>query len=79
MASDSVPECMTTRLLKDMEKNDMTELEVAYAASSPFGAGIETVCPNGSIHVPQSLNLLPIDGRIPDKFYSYVHKNDKYL
>lgn len=43
MASDSVPECMATRLLKDVEKNDLTGLDVAYASSSPFGAGIETV------------------------------------
>lgn len=26
-----------------MKQIDMTELEVAYAVSSPFGAGIETV------------------------------------
>ena len=43
MAEGTVPECMATQSLRNQEKNGMNELEVAYAVSSPFGAGIETV------------------------------------
>ena len=28
----------------EQEKSGMSDLEIAYAVSSPFGAGIETVC-----------------------------------
>ncbi|KAF7289244.1 Cytochrome P450 [Mycena indigotica] len=30
------------KLLEDREKNDMTDLEIAYTCATPFGAGVET-------------------------------------
>lgn len=44
-AQGTVPDCLTTQALATREKAGLTELDVAYAVSSPFGAGIETVSP----------------------------------
>ena len=49
-----VRECWSAQVIRDMEdeKNGLNEMEVAYAMSTPFGAGIETVsfrmCPTNS-------------------------------
>ncbi|KAH7912492.1 cytochrome P450 [Hygrophoropsis aurantiaca] len=42
VAKGTIQDCLTTQTLNEMPKNGMDELEVAYAVSSPFGAGIET-------------------------------------
>ena len=44
MAEGTSPDCLTTQTILEQEKSGMSDLEVAYAVSSPFGAGIETVC-----------------------------------
>ncbi|KAK7440251.1 hypothetical protein VKT23_017192 [Stygiomarasmius scandens] len=49
MDSGTVPECLASQCLSDMDKIGMTELELAYSVSSPFGAGIETTA--GSLSV----------------------------
>lgn len=39
-------ECFATHLLREQANIGMGDLELAYAAGSPFGAGVETVsCP----------------------------------
>lgn len=43
MQDGSIPDCLTTQCIANMTKLGMDEVELAYAASSPFGAGIETV------------------------------------
>ena len=43
MADDTCPDCLTAQTVREQEKNGMDDLEIAYAISSPFGAGIETV------------------------------------
>lgn len=43
MEEGTIQDCLTSQTISDMNKSGMTELEVAYAVSSPFGAGIETV------------------------------------
>ena len=43
MQDGSIPDCLTTQCIANMTKLGMDEIELAYAASSPFGAGIETV------------------------------------
>ncbi|KAI1335844.1 cytochrome P450 [Xylariaceae sp. FL0016] len=42
MAHQNVPPCFATHVLQEQHKLDMTDLEVAYTAGSPFGAGVET-------------------------------------
>ncbi|KAI9056287.1 cytochrome P450 [Trametes sanguinea] len=42
MADGTAPECLTSQTVANQEKNGMSELEIAYTVSSPFGAGIET-------------------------------------
>lgn len=42
MADGSIRDCLTSQTINEMPKNGMSELEIAYAVSSPFGAGIET-------------------------------------
>ncbi|EGO01020.1 hypothetical protein SERLA73DRAFT_71993 [Serpula lacrymans var. lacrymans S7.3] len=42
MSQGTIQDCLTTQTINDMPKNGLSELEVAYAVSSPFGAGIET-------------------------------------
>jgi hypothetical protein len=44
MAGGTLPECFTKHLVEEQASNGMTDLELAYAAGSPFGAGVETVC-----------------------------------
>lgn len=43
MANGTIQDCLTVQTINEMPKNGMTDLEVAYTVSSPFGAGIETV------------------------------------
>ncbi|KAK4465348.1 putative cytochrome P450 17A1 [Cladorrhinum samala] len=38
----TIPDCFATHLLDEQQGLSMTDLEVAYAAGTPFGAGIET-------------------------------------
>ncbi|OCH92747.1 cytochrome P450 [Obba rivulosa] len=42
MADGTVPDCLTTQTVAAKDKNGMSDLEIAYTVSSPFGAGIET-------------------------------------
>lgn len=37
-------DCFTTYLIYEQKNHGMNDLELAYAAGSPFGAGVETVC-----------------------------------
>lgn len=43
MIDGTIPDCLAAQTVTSREQIGMTELEVAYAVSSPFGAGIETV------------------------------------
>lgn len=43
MARGALPECFAKHLVEEQASNGMTDLELAYAAGSPFGAGVETV------------------------------------
>lgn len=43
MAEGSAPDCLTSQTLQNQPNNGLTDLEIAYTVSSPFGAGIETV------------------------------------
>jgi cytochrome P450 len=36
-------DCFATHLLREQESLGMSDLEIAYTAGSPFGAGVETV------------------------------------
>ncbi|KAL2193988.1 cytochrome P450 [Corynascus similis CBS 632.67] len=42
MAAGTLPNCFAKHLLEEQENLGMTDLEVAYTAGSPFGAGVET-------------------------------------
>ncbi|CDO77905.1 hypothetical protein BN946_scf184692.g3 [Trametes cinnabarina] len=42
MADGTAPDCLTSQTVANQEKNGMSDLEIAYTVSSPFGAGIET-------------------------------------
>ncbi|KJA23839.1 hypothetical protein HYPSUDRAFT_214889 [Hypholoma sublateritium FD-334 SS-4] len=42
MQDGTIPECLTTQCITNMTKLGMNEIALAYAASSPFAAGIET-------------------------------------
>jgi cytochrome P450 len=43
MAKGTLPDCFAKHLLEEQPNNGMTDLEIAYAAGTPFGAGVETV------------------------------------
>lgn len=47
-------ECFATHLLREQEGLGMSDLEIAYTAGSPFGAGVETV------RIPYSPCLFPL-------------------
>lgn len=40
---DTAPTCFAKHLLEEQHNLGMTDLEIAYTAGSPFGAGVETV------------------------------------
>lgn len=44
MDEGTIADCLTSQTISISEKNGWDALDVAYAVSSPFGAGIETVC-----------------------------------
>ena len=45
------PNCFTKHALEEQANLGMTDLELAYAVSTPFGAGVETV-----MHFIRALN-----------------------
>ncbi len=42
-AKGVLPPCFAKHILEEQANLGITDLEVAYAAGSPFGAGVETV------------------------------------
>ena len=46
MADGTAQECLTSQTVQNQSKNGLTDEEIAYTVSSPFGAGIETVSAN---------------------------------
>ncbi|RPD53731.1 cytochrome P450 [Lentinus tigrinus ALCF2SS1-7] len=42
MADGTAPDCLTAQTVNEQAKNGLSDLEIAYTVSSPFGAGIET-------------------------------------
>jgi len=45
LAQGVLPDCFAKHLLDEQQGLGMTDLEVAYTAGTPFGAGVETVSP----------------------------------
>lgn len=43
VANGTSPNCFAKHLLEEQASLGMTDLEIAYTAGSPFGAGVETV------------------------------------
>lgn len=43
MADGSAPDCLTAQALSNTDQNRLSDLDIAYTVSTPFGAGIETV------------------------------------
>jgi hypothetical protein len=43
VANGTSPNCFAKHLLEEQANLGMTDLEIAYTAGSPFGAGVETV------------------------------------
>lgn len=43
VAKGTSPTCFAKHLLEEQESLGMSDLEIAYTAGSPFGAGVETV------------------------------------
>jgi len=43
LAAGKLPDCFAKHLLDEQKNLGMTDLEIAYTAGSPFGAGVETV------------------------------------
>ncbi|KAI0768206.1 cytochrome P450 [Trametes elegans] len=42
MADGTAPDCLTSQTVANQPKNGLSDLDIAYTVSSPFGAGIET-------------------------------------
>jgi len=42
MKNGSIPDCLASQTISNRGQSGLTDLELAYAISSPFGAGIET-------------------------------------
>lgn len=48
-AKGTLPTCFAKHLLEEQQSLGMSDLEIGYAAGTPFGAGVETV---SSISLP---------------------------
>ncbi|KAG7095762.1 hypothetical protein E1B28_006467 [Marasmius oreades] len=57
MKSGTIPDCLTAQCLNDLQKIGMTELELAYAVSTPFGAGIETTATTLTVFILAMLHF----------------------
>ncbi len=59
----SIPDCLATQALANQEKSGMSDVEIAYALSTPFGAGIDTASGFG----PFTTSVRELDNAFPDK------------
>ncbi|PPQ77934.1 hypothetical protein CVT25_015409 [Psilocybe cyanescens] len=79
MANGTIPDCLAAQSLTSIKQLGMEEIELAYAVSSPFGAGIETSCSKLSgksvamLHWPEvqkkareELDMIISQDRMPD-------------
>lgn len=63
VAKGTAQECFATHLLEEQAGLGMSDLEIAYTAGSPFGAGVETVSDGRarlSTLLPLSNNSTPL-------------------
>ncbi|KAG6840197.1 hypothetical protein C0991_008279 [Blastosporella zonata] len=57
----TIPDCLASQVIPDQEKSGMSDIELAYALSSSFGAGIETTAASieifvlAMIHFPEAM------------------------
>ena len=58
MKEGTVPDCLTVEALQNQQKIGMSDLFLAYSMSTPFGAGIETVCYTRSCYDTRSSFLM---------------------
>jgi hypothetical protein len=58
MKNGSCPNCLTSQALADREKGklDVSDIDLAYAVSSPFGAGIDTTAGTLSVFLCECLS-----------------------
>jgi cytochrome P450 len=71
VARNASPTCFAKHLLQEQERLGMTDLEIAYTAGSPFGAGVETVSDLSEVFRSESmLTLYDIVGWLPGKLLS---------
>ncbi|KAF5372980.1 hypothetical protein D9758_001784 [Tetrapyrgos nigripes] len=67
MEAGTVPDCLAAQCIANMDKIGMTELELAYSVSTPFGAGIETTAGTltvfvlAMLHYPQVVKKAQIE------------------
>ncbi|KAL4260675.1 cytochrome P450 family protein [Pleurotus pulmonarius] len=84
MDEGTIADCLTSQTISISEKNGWEALDVAYAVSSPFGAGIETTAGTLSVfflamlHYPETMKKAQqeIDSVIgPERMPEFEHKD----
>ncbi|KDQ32813.1 hypothetical protein PLEOSDRAFT_1033030 [Pleurotus ostreatus PC15] len=84
MDEGTIADCLTSQTISISEKNGWDALDVAYAVSSPFGAGIETTAGTLSVfflamlHYPETMKKAQqeIDSVIgPERMPEFEHKD----
>ncbi len=66
MTDGTIPDCLASQTVTNQPKNGMSDVDIAYAVSSPFGAGIETVC-SIFTHLSETTPKLLYNCRLPGR------------
>lgn len=73
MANGACSDCLASQTMANMEQTGMSDVEIAYALSTPFGAGIETVA------LPKLSEVSDYNLQTAGTMLSFIRKYGRYM